>query len=300
MRAQHAKQAQAQVQARPEPEPGPEPSDAAAGRVGRARRPAWLPGPRALAAGGAILAAQVCALGLGIADAHAATTPAGPAGLIGPAEAGRSGAVRSGAVRSGGGDAGGTAGAPGSAAPSGRAEDPGLLGQLADTAAPVLEQPAASVEQVLQDRIRTDGLPLPGQVAGVPDAFAIASGLVPGVPPQSRGADDPRASRSTAGPDTASPTGPGAVVPVQRTAAAAAVPAVDGHPAEVRPAPARPDGSPAEPDAAATDDLALAAATPAARPDGGDTGTAVLAPIAAGLLLTGAAMYKHRGLPAGH
>ncbi|MCP2310241.1 hypothetical protein [Kitasatospora paracochleata] len=297
MRAQHAKQAQAQVQAWPESESGPEPSGAA-GWVGRARRPAWLPGPRALAAGGAILAAQVCALGLGIADAHAATTPAGPAGpagLIGPAEAGRPGAVRS-----GGGAAGGSAGAPGSAAPSGRAEDPGLLGQLADTAAPVLEQPAASVEQVLQDRIRTDGLPLPGQVAGVPDAFAIASGLVPGVPPQSRGADDPRASRSTAGPDAVLPTGPGAVVPVQRTAVAAAVPAVDGHPAGVRPAPARPDGSPAEPDAAATDDLALAAATPAARPDGGDTGTAVLAPIAAGLLLTGAAMYKHRGLPAGH
>ncbi|MFD0572236.1 hypothetical protein ACFQ0T_27325 [Kitasatospora gansuensis] len=28
--------------------------------------------------------------------------------------------------------------------------------------------------------------------------------------------------------------------------------------------------------------------------------TAVLVPIAAGLLLTGAAMYKHRGIPSGH
>lgn len=34
--------------------------------------------------------------------------------------------------------------------------------------------------------------------------------------------------------------------------------------------------------------------------DGSATATAVLAPIAAGLLLTGAAMCKHRGLPRGH
>ncbi len=41
----------------------------------------------------------------------------------------------------------------------------------------------------------------------------------------------------------------------------------------------------------------------AAAPVGtGTTGTsaAVLVPITAGLLLTGAAMYKHRGLPRGH
>ncbi|MFE2108299.1 hypothetical protein ACFXAF_20880, partial [Kitasatospora sp. NPDC059463] len=34
--------------------------------------------------------------------------------------------------------------------------------------------------------------------------------------------------------------------------------------------------------------------------DTAGTATAVLAPITVGLLLTGAAMYKHRGLPKGH
>ncbi|MBO1419996.1 hypothetical protein J0670_36040, partial [Streptomyces sp. FH025] len=45
--------------------------------------------------------------------------------------------------------------------------------------------------------------------------------------------------------------------------------------------------------------LADTATVPAVN-GGSATATAVLAPIAAGLLLTGAAMCKHRGLPRGH
>ncbi|MFD9130653.1 hypothetical protein ACFV0G_38830, partial [Kitasatospora sp. NPDC059571] len=84
------------------------------------------------------------------------------------------------------------------------------------------------------------------------------------------------------------------------------VAAAVGRPPADRPAPT---GQPAAADVPA-------AAGRADRPPGGlpggalsvspvvasdaDTAVAVLAPIAAGLLLTGFAMYKHRGLPRGH
>ncbi|MFD7580362.1 hypothetical protein ACFV61_18375, partial [Kitasatospora sp. NPDC059817] len=82
--------------------------------------------------------------------------------------------------------------------------------------------------------------------------------------PDGRSAAGPATSRDRTGATTALPVGPGA---------------------------------PAQP----SETLALAdTATVTAVGDGSATATAVLAPIAAGLLLTGAAMCKHRGLPRGH
>ncbi|WP_344337318.1 hypothetical protein, partial [Kitasatospora putterlickiae] len=54
-------------------------------------------------------------------------------------------------------------------------------------------------------------------------------------------------------------------------------------------------GPPAPPAGTATRTAAVTVAH-----DTTGTATSVLAPITAGLLLTGAAMYKHRGLPKGH
>ncbi|MER5866816.1 hypothetical protein [Kitasatospora sp. NPDC002040] len=222
-----------------------------------------LPRPRArtLAAGGAVLA-HVWGLGLGVTNAYASEGPA-VTDLVNQADA------------------------------------PALLGQLTGAAVPVLEQQTASVARALQDRIKSDGLPLPGQATTVPDAFAIAAVLLPAVPPQPRGDGAPRASRSGPGPET-----PEGGAPVVATTAR--------HPAVVERAAAV---TTAEPDLAraaaapteirlvegsweeAQEGLALTAAAPV---ETEGKLTAVLVPIAAGLLLTGAAMYKHRGLPSGH
>ncbi|GAA0696050.1 hypothetical protein GCM10010193_58430 [Kitasatospora atroaurantiaca] len=183
-----------------------------------------------------------------------------------------------------------------------RADAPALLDQLTGTAVPALERQAAPVGQVLQDRIRAGGLPLPGQATTVPDAFAIAAVLLPAVPPQPRGDGAARASRA-ATPGAESRTATEAGLPAQRTSDAVAGTA---HLAAIRTGPG-PVGA-AGPQSAAVrlqnpeqpapeDGIALATAYPV--DTDGDL-TAVLVPIAAGLLLTGAAMYKHRGIPRGH
>ncbi|MFE6055134.1 hypothetical protein ACFQ6N_30660 [Kitasatospora sp. NPDC056446] len=174
---------------------------------------------------------------------------------------------------------------------------------------PVDGTPGA-LDHVLRERIRAGGLPLPGQRAAVPDAFAIASGLFDADPAQARPAET-RASREgvPAGLDTAGRPRSGSAgpaVPRQREATEATQ-VLEAAPV---PAPAsaadRPDGAdaatPAAPDRDGTPEtLAIDdTATVTAVDDGSATATAVLAPIAAGLLLTGAAMCKHRGLPRGH
>ncbi|MFG2825145.1 hypothetical protein ACGFX4_37680 [Kitasatospora sp. NPDC048365] len=274
-----------------------------------------LPRPGTLAAGGAVLAAQVCGLGLGVSEACAA------AGAPSVAQADTSAVQRPGGrttLRSGGTGTGtgkrtGVRGGVDAVESTGDA----LVGHLTGTAGPLLGGSTAPVEHVLQEQIRAGGLPLPGQVATLPDAFAIASGLLPAVPAQGgRGSTDgtgdtddviQRASRSTngaaGGPARGATDLVSVAVPAQRGTASAVpapiAPAADGRAAGPRQALPAGDGAAPAADAAERDELALAAATPA-RPDGGDTGTAVLVPIAAGLLLTGAAMYKHRGLPRGH
>ncbi|MFI5533368.1 hypothetical protein ACIA8O_32990 [Kitasatospora sp. NPDC051853] len=238
----------------------------AGGGAGRGRLP--RPRTRTLAAGGAVLA-HVWGLGLGVGAAYAADGSA-VAGLLGPD-----------LVQ--------------------RADAPALLGQLTGVATPVLEQQTASVAKALQERIKTDGLPLPGQATTVPDAFAIAAVLLPSVPPQPRG-DQPRASRSGAEEQAGAPA-PGArpriEAPVAAPSSAAgavrapgggtAVPAVRTATVQLPPG----GWGPAAPE----EQVELAAATPVETE--GEL-TAVLVPIAAGMLLTGAAMYKHKGLPRGH
>ncbi|WP_371481410.1 hypothetical protein [Kitasatospora sp. NBC_00315] len=296
----------------------------------------WLPRPRSVAAGGALLV-QLWSLGLSATQAQAAAlasgggpdsvvttarpngpttgTATGPATATGPTTAGR----------------GTTATAPEPASRRTPRQDPGgaapetssgLVGELT-AAVPALEDPAtatAPVDHLLQDRIRAGGLPLPGQGKAVPDAFAIASVLQPSAPAAPHDGE-PRASRDVGveGADQAEPPGrsggsgtsgrsevsglPALPVPAG-TASPDALPvppttarsAADRAPAAVNagtplvPAQRRP------PPAAGV--RAEAAAPVAAAGTG--AGAAVLVPIAAGLLLTGAAMYKHRGLPRGH
>ncbi|MER8187647.1 hypothetical protein [Kitasatospora sp. NPDC094015] len=181
---------------------------------------------------------------------------------------------------------------------------PGLVDGLTETVAPVLDGAAAPVGQVLRDRIRAGDLPLPGQAATVPDAFTIATVLLPTVPPQPRRELPARASRSgqaveavlpaagatATGPAQDAGTRPGPQAPPPARPPSGATPTAVPHPATA------PDDRDRPPTA---DELALAAATPL-HPDGTDGGTAVLVPIAAGLLLAGAAAFKHRGLPSGH
>ncbi|MET8540108.1 hypothetical protein ABZW03_05575 [Kitasatospora sp. NPDC004799] len=258
----------------------------------------WLPRPRAVAAAGALLAQL---WGFGAPGAYAAATdplpaPARPTArralhgapvldrpvldspsLDGPALDGQS-AERP--VGSG----------PPSAGPPDRS--PGPTGAVGDT---------------LRERIRAGGLPLPGQRAAVPDAFALASGLFGTVPAQARPdglrpsheggtADLPAAARHRAG--ATRPT-----VPRQRAAAAEAriqeaAAAVDA--AGPATALGRTAGSTASPVPDNGRVPVVDTATAATSGDRSAAATAVLAPIAAGLLLTGAAMYKHRGLPRGH
>ncbi len=354
---------------------GPEP---ARRTVGGARRPTrrWLPRPRAVAAGGALLA-QLWGFGAPGACAAGAEPLPEPAGRTvgrtltgGGAPADGPSAARPAGVRGGGpaerpttvhpgpaADGGAAAttartpsaepGPPPVPAPSGRnppAQDPptGLL-EVLPGPAPASTPPAAArgadgangtapepdgappllVSGVLQDRIRAGGLPLPGQRAAVPDAFAIASGLLGTVPAQSR-PTEARATRGepvdgATGGSARSGEGPGtgrtggdqrrpAAPPPAPTSPDQPRPPVSGHPdavgtgngpaarAEHGPVAA---GAPAFGPVSAPAGRTTTAAVTVAQ-DAAGTATAVLAPIAAGLALTGAAMYKHRGLPKGH
>ncbi|WP_041293889.1 MULTISPECIES: hypothetical protein [Kitasatospora] len=269
-----------------------------------------------------MLAAQVLGLGLGATDAAAADTghpphhPGRTLGTVGTAlRAGPDG----GGPPLGGTVDGAVGGALDGLAPDGGADTAGTV-ETVGTAGTrpgqglggVLDQHLdQQLDQHLQQQLGAGELPLPGHHADRPDAFSLAAGLLSAVPPQPRAEDGARASRSgpEGGRDTGgtrpnspaeSPRAPEATVPVQRAAATplpaaapAATPAGSSRPAAPRPAPA--DAPP--PTAAAPDRLTLTAAP--TRP-AGEGAVAVLIPIAAGLLLTAAAMYKHRGLPGGH
>ncbi|GAA2980073.1 hypothetical protein GCM10010519_13510 [Streptomyces lactacystinicus] len=315
----------------------PAPRGDAGARRGIAR---WLPRPRVVAAAGALLT-QLWGVGAPGAYAAAADPPPDPARpavrralhgapaldrpvLDGPALDGQSAERPVGSGPSAGRpSAGGPPGrshraargpgaarrpaAPPPARPPGAAGEPAGNGPADGTTGAV-----GAVGGTLQERIRAGGLPLPGQRAAVPDAFALASGLLVTLPARA-GPDDPRASReggpaglSSAArrrPDDSLPAVPrqrrAAEGPLVQEATATTVdragPAAEpDRPADsTAPAGAGPGRTPA---AVAIADTATAATSH----DGSATATAVLAPIAAGLLLTGAAMWKHRGLPRGH
>ncbi|MFG2693694.1 hypothetical protein [Kitasatospora sp. NPDC048407] len=153
--------------------------------------------------------------------------------------------------------------------------------------APTLNGAVGELDAVLQRE-----LPLPGQANG-PDAFAIAARLLSTVPSQARPEDD-RASRER-------PVEPAAKAPAPRTP--------DDPAAEATPLPTRRhvdnltttrDRLPPPPDPTPEHDAALSLTASPADPDDNGSTAAVLLPIAAGLLLTAAATYKHRGLPRGH
>ncbi|WP_030061961.1 MULTISPECIES: hypothetical protein [Streptomyces] len=283
-------------------------------RGGGARRgiARWLPRPRTLAAGGALLAQL---WGLGAPGAYAATADPLPE----PARA---------AVRRA------PHGAP--ALDRSTLDGPTLDGQSAERplgqgqsatgtpdrspvlhGAPVggepLEGATDAIGGTLQERIRAGELPLPGQQAAVPDAFAIASGLTGTAAAQRRPTEArtrregepaglPATGRTHPGTvRSADPPGPGTAEapPLQEAAATtdtATAATADHDGAAATPATVTAPGGNGTPETLAIADTATA--TPAA--DGSATATAVLAPIAAGLLLTGAAMCKHRGLPRGH
>ncbi|SOB84032.1 hypothetical protein [Streptomyces sp. 1331.2] len=280
------------------------------GRRGIARR---LPRPRAVAAGGALLAQL---WGLGAAGAYAVAAdplrePARPAvrhvphgtPLLGSPALGRPALDGQSAERPVG---------QGQSAAGTPDRSPGSVGVPADGGP--LEGTAGAIGGSLQERIRAGGLPLPGQPAAVPDAFAIASGLTGTVPAQRPSAEsnpaqevaptglpatghlhpgttrsaDPRRAGSTEAPPV-----PAEAAGATDTATAGTV----GHDgAAAIPVAAVSPGGDGTPETLAIADTATV--TPAT--DGSATATAVLAPIAAGLLLTGAAMCKHRGLPRGH
>ncbi|MFJ2867216.1 hypothetical protein [Kitasatospora sp. NPDC087314] len=290
----------------------------------------WLPHPRTVAAGGALL---VQLWGFGAPGAYAASVDPLPAQAQ-PAvrRALHSGAVHGRPVHNGqavpdgrtarDGQSAKRPGGPGGAAAEEAADSPGLAGDPTGTVSDTgVDGATGTVGDVLQDRIRSGGLPLPGQRAAVPDAFALASGLLDTVPAQGRPTGT-RASRDGEPAELRTPARPGTGTGRSAAPATSARPsgavasgasavqeatAPDGQGA-VGPATSSdqvgattavpaPPGTPAEPPEA----LTLAdTATVTALDDGSATATAVLAPIAAGLLLTGAAMCKHRGLPRGH
>ncbi|MER7773099.1 hypothetical protein [Kitasatospora sp. NPDC096140] len=302
-----------------------EPREPASHGVAGARRgiARWLPRPRAVAAAGALLAQL---WGLGVAGAYAASAdplpePARPAVRRVPHSAP---ALDAPALDAPTLDAPTLdAAAPGAPAPDGQSAErpvgqgpsageaprrsPGPPGGLADGSA---GGAAGTSGGSLQDRIRAGGLPLPGQRAAVPDAFAIASGLLDTDPAQA----DPAEARAVRDGEPAAPpsaeTHPGATrstVPRQREGAdtppvleASETDPVTGASTD-RDATTAPAG-PAAPGAGGTPETLAIADTATVTPvhHGSATATAVLAPIAAGLLLTGAAMCKHRGLPRGH
>ncbi|GAA1270215.1 hypothetical protein GCM10009665_68230 [Kitasatospora nipponensis] len=361
--------------------PGSEPPPAAAlpvpHRCGGRRRPG--PRTRTLAAGGAVLA-QVWGFGLGLGSAQAvAGQPPGDTvqrvesvGRLGRPIAGRA----DGPVEGGAADL--AAGAPGSA--PGAAGGPGPAGGTT----PGTTGAGGAVDELLHNRIKAGGLPLPGQVATVPDAFAIAAVLLPAAPAapaaptEGRGPQEPPrvgtepqgGAPAEGGVDQADRAADASGFPVTRGGAdrnglspqggygdhrgwgaadgwrgrAVGVPGAvnrvtDGAPAEggslgafaariaefaVSRNSARSGVAGAAPGVASTAEVgagdgrsatggarprvdgSLAVIAPPTRRSGGGplaaTGSqdAVLIPIAAGLLLTGAAMYKHRGLPRGH
>ncbi|MFK0194827.1 hypothetical protein [Kitasatospora sp. NPDC090308] len=263
-----------------------------------------------------MLAAQVLGLGLGAADARAADTghpPHHPGRALGTVV--RPGSDDGDPLDGPVGEAAGTVGAVGTAGAAGAAGavdalDPAGTAGGAGGALPlgaVGDRPVQGLGATLGHHLGTGELPLPGHHA---DAFSLAAGLLSGVPPQLRPENGPRASRSgpANGRDPDGSTAPGApapTVPAQRTSAdtpatttaeapAAAAPAEPRTPA---PRPAPPLGTPAPRPSPTTPDRVALTAAPT-RPAGEGT-VAVLLPIAAGLLLTAAAMYKHRGLPGG-
>ncbi|MEV6972320.1 hypothetical protein [Kitasatospora sp. NPDC093806] len=328
---------------------GPEP---ARRTVGGTRRTAgrWLPRPRAVAAGGALLA-QLWGFGApGAFAAGAEPLPEPVSRTVGRALTGAPAGTGTGSAPDGpsSGPSGGPGASAGAAdrphAPQAGPEQeggrgaadptpsPGLLGSLTGAtpglgAVPGPDAATASVGGVLQDRIRAGGLPLPGQRAAVPDAFAIASGLLDAVPAQSRAAESrtsggavtdgpsaapgrtggtvPRSGRAGGEPHgpAAPPPAPG--VPEQPQHAAADHPGLtggegaDGRPPGRERASAVP-GTPTTGAAAPDFETVRTTAAATVANDVSGRATAVLAPIAAGLVLTGAAMYKHRGLPKGH
>ena len=321
MRAKHPTHLQAPAAAAPR----------GGGRPDRIR----LPRPRSVAAGGALLV-QLWGVGLGASSAQAATPapgampgsvpvataaasaqPAGPSPDRAPHRTLRQepgGAASPADPADGPSDT--TRHSPASSRPSGSPAP--LLGDLADSV-PELGSTTAPVDRLLQERIRAGGLPLPGQGKSVPDAFAIASVLLPSAPSEPHEAE-PRASRDAdlgTEQDPAPGTDAGQSAPGGRDAPASAG-RTDGPGSAAGPAaaPVAARGAVGRP-AAAREPAAGAPPVPAQRqyresggptavaaaPVGtGTTGTsaAVLVPITAGLLLTGAAMYKHRGLPRGH
>ncbi|MFF2628720.1 hypothetical protein ACFVUN_23475 [Kitasatospora griseola] len=222
--------------------------------------------PGALAASG-ILAVQLLGLALGTSDAQAAES-----GRAGPTTRART------------------------LEPGSPADESGLLGSTR----PSLDGAVGELGTVIQQHLGTGELPLPGQHADGPDAFAIAARLLSAIPSQDRTED--RASRS--GPAEGRPGKPAARTSSPNTPA-------DPAPDPATPLPSRrhvdnlttttPDRlpPPSTPTPEGDAPLALTAADPA-DPDDGDSTAAVLLPIAAGLLLTAAATYKHRGLPGGH
>ncbi|QKW19637.1 hypothetical protein HUT16_11685 [Kitasatospora sp. NA04385] len=240
-----------------------------------------------------MLAAQVLGLGLGAADARAADAghpPRHPGRTLGTP-------VRTGA------DDGGPL--------DGTVEGTIRTVDGLDPADAVDARPVQGLGDALGQQLGGE-LPLPGHHADRPDAFSLAAGLLSAVPPQPRAADDapglplrprerpraaprprphppsrpsaPRRRRPAGATTTPAPAGTAAA-----TATAARTPARRPAPALDTPPPPAPRPGP--------DRLALTAAP--AHPAAGSA-VAVLLPIAAGLLLTAAAMYKHRGLPGGH
>ncbi|MFJ2808521.1 hypothetical protein [Kitasatospora sp. NPDC087271] len=278
----------------------------------------WL--PRVLAAGGALLA-QLGGFGAQGASADPLpdqTRPAVRRTLTGGSAPGR--LVQAGRPAYDGPSAERSDAAGRPAAEETDRPSPGLAGELTGAVPDAgIDGATDTVGSVFQDRIRAGGLPLPGQRAAVPDAFAIASGLLDTVPAQGRPAET-RASReggpaelpatarsgaaggrSAAPAATTRPSGAADAPPVQEATApdgrSAAGPATSRDRTGTTTAPPVGPGAPAQP----PETLVLAdTATVTVVGDGSATATAVLAPIAAGLLLTGAAMCKHRGLPRGH
>ncbi|MFE7594874.1 hypothetical protein ACFU6K_36270 [Kitasatospora sp. NPDC057512] len=297
MRANHATKPQ-------EPVPRGVPRGVAGARRGIARR---LPRPRVAAAAGALLAQL---WGFGAPGAYAAT--ADPAPDPAPPTVRRAlqaAPALDRPVLDGPALDGQSAERPVGSGPPGRS--PGPAGEpTGNGPADGITGVAGAVGGTLQERIRAGGLPLPGQRAAVPDAFALASGLLGTVPAQAR-PDGPRASSEGGPADPPSATrhrgAALSTVPRQREAATEpllqeATTAVDeGGPTAETGSTADSTATPA-PDRDSTPETTAIAdtATAATSGDGSATATAVLVPIAAGLLLTGAAMCKHRGLPSGH
>ncbi|MFF2081118.1 hypothetical protein ACFVXG_40905 [Kitasatospora sp. NPDC058162] len=268
-----------------------EPQEPARGVTGARRAAArWLPRPRTVAAGGALLAQL---WGVGAPGAYAATAEPSPGQ---PRPAVRR-TVHGGTVLDGPSAARPVApGQPGAGDPG---RSPGLVGEStdggpADSPADGATGPVGgAVGGVLQERIRAGGLPLPGQGTAVPDAFALASGLLGSVPAQGRPSGT-RASRE--GEPAALPA-----VPRPRSGTGTGDRSIPSPPEAAGTLPVREAAAHEGPGTGTPEALALAdTASVTAAEDGTATATAVLAPIAAGLLLTGAAMFKHRGLPRGH